>query len=204
MNQTDRTQERLLDAGRKLFAENGFEAASVRAITHAAAANLGAITYHFGSKALLYEAVLELLFGGLAERVTAVAARPDSAVARLGAIVDCYFDFFQEHPEAPRLMLHHLAGGGPPPRAAVRQVRRVMQAILGVVRDGQARGDLRAVEPLLAVFTLVSQTVWFAVARPMIATVSGAPAQHPQFADVMRHHISDVVSRTLAPEQGSR
>ena len=79
MKHTDGTRARLLDAARNLFAENGFDGASVRAITHAAHANLGAITYHFGSKWQLYVAVLEQLFGGLADQVTATAALPRTA-----------------------------------------------------------------------------------------------------------------------------
>jgi len=43
------TPEALIAAGRALFTERGYDAASVRAITAAAGVNLGAITYHFGS-----------------------------------------------------------------------------------------------------------------------------------------------------------
>jgi AcrR family transcriptional regulator len=39
-----------MNAAERLFSELGVEATSVRAITHAANANLGAINYHFGSK----------------------------------------------------------------------------------------------------------------------------------------------------------
>ena len=44
------TREALLNAAERLFSELGVEATSVRAITKAANANLGAINYHFGSK----------------------------------------------------------------------------------------------------------------------------------------------------------
>ena len=110
-----------------------------------------------------------------------------------------YFGFFGEHPDAPRLIVHHLSSGDPPPEAAVRHFRRALEAIIGVVRDGQARGEIRAVEPLLAAFTLVSKTVWFAVARRTIATVSGVPMDRPELAQVVERHIIDVVTRVLHP-----
>jgi AcrR family transcriptional regulator len=44
------TRVALLDAAERLFAESGVEGTSVRAITKAAGANLGAINYHFGTK----------------------------------------------------------------------------------------------------------------------------------------------------------
>lgn len=51
------TKERILDAAEALFAEQGFAHASMRSITSAAAVNLAAVNYHFGSKEGLIKAV---------------------------------------------------------------------------------------------------------------------------------------------------
>ena len=52
------TKGRILDAAEALFMEHGFEATSLRLITAAAAVNLAAVNYHFGSKEELFQAVL--------------------------------------------------------------------------------------------------------------------------------------------------
>jgi len=44
------TQDRLLNAAEKLFAEHGISETSLRAITTEAQANLAAVNYHFHSK----------------------------------------------------------------------------------------------------------------------------------------------------------
>src|SRR5688500_5557265 len=54
----DATPDRLLDAAERIFAEQGIEAASVRAITTAAGANIAAVHYHFGSKHDLVQALV--------------------------------------------------------------------------------------------------------------------------------------------------
>jgi AcrR family transcriptional regulator len=51
------TRESLLDAAESLFSEHGIQAASLRAITQQAGANLAAVHYHFGSKEGLVRAV---------------------------------------------------------------------------------------------------------------------------------------------------
>ena len=51
------TKDRILDAAEALFMEHGFEATSLRAITAAAAVNLAAVNYDFGSKEELFQAV---------------------------------------------------------------------------------------------------------------------------------------------------
>lgn len=52
------TKDRILDAAEGLFMEHGFEGTSLRQITAAAAVNLAAVNYHFGSKEELFQAVL--------------------------------------------------------------------------------------------------------------------------------------------------
>jgi AcrR family transcriptional regulator len=52
------TKTRILDAAERIFAKDGFDAASLRAITTAASVNLAAVNYHFHSKEALFSAVV--------------------------------------------------------------------------------------------------------------------------------------------------
>ena len=53
------TRKKILRAAEKLFAENGFEATSLRMITAAAGVNLAAVNYHFHTKDDLIRSVFE-------------------------------------------------------------------------------------------------------------------------------------------------
>ena len=200
----DDTKDRLISAARRLFADHGFHRASVRAITRAAHANLGAVTYHFGSKERLRLEVLARMARGLADRVSAAAAAPSAAAARLGAVVHAFFEFFQDDPDAPRIMLQVLAGGGAPPAPILAQQRRVLEAITGIVRAGVAAGELRALEPPFVAFSIFSQCVWFAVIRPQFGVISGLPLAPAELTAALERHITDIVTRALAPELGTR
>lgn len=52
------TQNKILDAAERLFAERGFADTSLRLITSEADVNLASVNYHFGSKKALIKAVL--------------------------------------------------------------------------------------------------------------------------------------------------
>jgi AcrR family transcriptional regulator len=67
------TRERLLDTAERLFAERGFAGTSVRHITDAAGANLGAINYYFRSKENLYAEVFARHAAILRDPVVAAA-----------------------------------------------------------------------------------------------------------------------------------
>ncbi|MGH8245718.1 MAG: TetR/AcrR family transcriptional regulator [Gammaproteobacteria bacterium] len=60
-----KSPERILDAAEKLFAEKGYDAASLRAITSEARVNLAAVNYHFRSKEALLQAVFARRLGPL-------------------------------------------------------------------------------------------------------------------------------------------
>jgi AcrR family transcriptional regulator len=75
------TKDRILDTAERLFAERGLEATSIRDITMAAAVNLGAINYHFGTKQKLIEAVFNRRIEPLNQRRL---ARLDEAERKSG------------------------------------------------------------------------------------------------------------------------
>lgn len=54
----DGTKSRILDAAGAVFAEHGFDRATIREISSQAEVNLAAVNYHFGDKERLYKAVI--------------------------------------------------------------------------------------------------------------------------------------------------
>ena len=74
MNSSVSTKDRILGAAELLFAQRGFEGASLRQLTTNAGVNLAAVNYHFGSKEKLVEEVFRRRLDALNEsRLTALA-----------------------------------------------------------------------------------------------------------------------------------
>ncbi|HEX2160463.1 MAG TPA: TetR/AcrR family transcriptional regulator [Thermoleophilaceae bacterium] len=96
--------ERVLAAGRELFAERGYHATSIADIGERAGIAKSVLYHHFGSKAQLYEAIVEAETRDLIERVRdAVPTRPGASRLRPG--VEAYLGFLAERPAAWRLLL---------------------------------------------------------------------------------------------------
>ncbi len=78
------TKDRILGAAEVLFAQRGFEAASLRQLTQAAGVNLAAVNYHFGSKDRLVEEVfrrrLDLLNAQRLAALARVVGLPDTTL----------------------------------------------------------------------------------------------------------------------------
>lgn len=167
------TRERLLEAAWRCVTEAGLEGATSRAITAGAAANLGAITYHFGSKEdLIAEAAAEAI-----ERLVtpALAALQDESVdpatrllQSLGRLQEAYTRSAADAPAYLEVLLHaRRAGTGD--RLTMR-LGRVRTAVAGQLVALQAQGVVPAwvdPEPMAALLLAVAEGVVLqAVADP--------------------------------------
>jgi AcrR family transcriptional regulator len=105
----DTTRDRLLDAAERLFAQHGYQATTMRAVTTEAAANIAAVNYHFGSKQGLLEAVVHRALGPVVEerrsRLDALEAVGDPSVeAIVDAIIAPLIERVGAEPEGSRVI----------------------------------------------------------------------------------------------------
>jgi AcrR family transcriptional regulator len=90
-----RTTERLLDAAERLFGEHGYDGVGLRQLADEAKVNLGAATYHFGSKQKLYvETFMRRLRLAIEEQLRLLADAEKQMQGRavsVERIVECMF-----------------------------------------------------------------------------------------------------------------
>ena len=104
MNSSASTKERILAAAEVLFAQRGFDGASLRQLTAAAGVNLAAVNYHFGSKDKLVEQVFR-------RRLDALNASRLAALSRIAGGADTTVEDVLEAYIRPALDLSHDGSG---------------------------------------------------------------------------------------------
>jgi AcrR family transcriptional regulator len=113
---TPATAERLLDTAERLFAEHGYDGVGMRALADEAGVNLGATTYHYGSKEKLYiETFMRRFHPTNVERVELLRQAEAAAKGKpvsVEKIVDCMlrppFMTVLAHPYFPALLARNL------------------------------------------------------------------------------------------------
>jgi AcrR family transcriptional regulator len=89
------TKDRILDSAEILFAQNGFSATSLRAITDHADVNLASVNYHFQSKDALVQAVLMRRLNPVNQRrmelLNAILQRFPASPPPLEEILDAFY-----------------------------------------------------------------------------------------------------------------
>ena len=106
-----------------------------------------ALFRHFRSRDDLLLAALDHAHAGLGDLVDGVLRRAAEPIARLEHLAEGLLAYAAAHPGVPRLLFSDVgpASGGPQLRAALRLLVATQRAVTAtLVRDGQARGELRA------------------------------------------------------------
>jgi AcrR family transcriptional regulator len=195
------TRDALLLAGREAFARAGFDGATIRDITGKADANLGAVTYHFGSKRALYAAVLAEALEPVRRRVQEAAAASGDPIDRIEAAVRAFFEHLRASPEMPRLMLQEVSAGRPPPQAVADIMRATLTLLADLVRMGQKDGSIRSGDPILMSLCTIAQPVYLTLVRPLAEAVFDVHyAAGPARERVIDHVLAFVRAGLLARE----
>lgn len=198
------TRAALLDAAKSVFARNGFDGASIRAITSEAGANLGAVTYHFGSKRELYAEVLRHGLTPLVDRVGEAAAAEGAPLERLSRVVKVFFDHLATHADVPRLLLQEVSAGRKPPPEVVSILQRNAAYVQGIIAEGWEDGTIRRSHPLFSALGVAALPIYMTVMAPLIREVAGVDLLDPATRAQAAEHVQTFVRNGLAEPQEVR
>ena len=99
-------QIQILEIAENLFAEKGFEGASVRDIAENAGINIAMISYYFGSKEKLLEALFAYRFEDAAQKLEKLLQNKAlSSMQKMEAMIDYYIDKFLQQRNFHKIMM---------------------------------------------------------------------------------------------------
>jgi TetR/AcrR family transcriptional regulator, regulator of cefoperazone and chloramphenicol sensitivity len=165
------TREKLVEAAGQVFAEVGFEAATVREICSRAGTNGAAVNYHFGDKLGLYTEVLRSSIFALAAAGDGRMAHSSDASAAFRMLIYEWFERMREGGRPAwfaRIMAHEMAQ----PTPALDLVTEAMGANYLWFRTlvgkliGRSADDPRT---RMCVHSVVGQVVHYMRSRPMLS-----------------------------------
>jgi TetR/AcrR family transcriptional regulator, regulator of cefoperazone and chloramphenicol sensitivity len=168
----EKTRDKILDAAGEVFAEHGFEGATIRAITERAGANVAAVNYHFRDKSELYSRVVLDACSVRAAWRDAVADAPNSPQARLRSLI-CHFLRLLLDPERPAWKRRLMAREMSDPTEALdllveKNIRPFREEFLMPVLNELAGGRCTQRQLGLLSASVMSQCLYYLQCQPMI------------------------------------
>jgi AcrR family transcriptional regulator len=189
------TRSKLLDAAGQVFAECGFQAATVREICSRAGVNIALVNYHFGDKLELYTEVLRHSVGasgkGIINKAIGSSAPPEEAFRELihaMLLRVCRADRPGWH---FRLMMHEFAQPTPAMASVIDETMRPvydrLRELIGSMLDLPRGHD----QVRLATHSVIAQVVHYSNARHVVSRVWPELELNPERIAQIATHIAD-------------
>lgn len=201
-----------MQAAIEVFAERGFEAATVREICQKADANVAAVNYHFGDKKSLYTTIFDEAFASLREYRTQFLPRTDPAEKRLATYIRSFFEELYYCEEGDRHAVHIAA-------IYLMEIARPTEVLDRIVRDyiaedAEELGDIissllgSGVDPMTQLNcaeSVVGQVLYYYHAQPLIQRLHpGLPPVEARMEELIDHVVrfSLAAIRSFRCEEG--
>ncbi|MEI7683528.1 MAG: CerR family C-terminal domain-containing protein [Planctomycetota bacterium] len=196
MNSPDDTRSRLLESAGQVFADKGFETATVREICRGAEVhNIAAINYYFGDKENLYQQAVRVAFKGSVEPME-VPQWPEgtSPAVKLRQFIRGFATELigdQRKPWHFQLMSRELAQPTSGCVAFVRDFARPhFEALKSILREALPE-DVSGERVNLTALSIIGQVIHHRCARTIIVQMVGDEEARGYTAERLAEHIAD-------------
>lgn len=188
----DGCRERILDAAQKLFCEKGFVTTSTRTIAAAADCNIAQISYYFGSK----EGLLEAVGLNVAEKVSRELDSLQKLDLPPEQQLEHFIDFVTNHVQQNRefvllLLKSFLAEGRSPPKKIQQQIHKNIVSVVRLFSNLQNNSAVKKdLVPELAATALMSMVMFHNVLGPLLDSI--AKQAHPALSTNVNKTIKSI------------
>jgi AcrR family transcriptional regulator len=155
-------QVQIMETAEMLFAEKGFNGTSVRDIAEKANVNLAMISYYFGSKDKLLEALFSYRGEHLKLKIENIILDKESTVTeKINTLIDHYIDKIMQQQCFSRIMAREqvLNHTGITAQLIFQMKKRNQELISKLIHEGQRKGEFKKnIDIPLMMATLVGTT----------------------------------------------
>src|ERR1017187_4778265 len=150
-------REQLLEAAEELFAEHGYEGTSTRMLAKKAGVNVAMVSYYFGSKEKLFEALVEDRAGILREKLLEIQDDKISPVKKIEMVIDYYVDKIFSNRRFHLILhremtLHQRSGLN---EAILNILLKNRQEVAKIIKDGQKKKVFKDVDVELTIKSII-------------------------------------------------
>jgi TetR/AcrR family transcriptional regulator len=190
----------ILAAALAEFAGHGLAGARMDSIASAAGVNKALLYYYFRSKDELYEAVLDEFIQRLQARIERALDTGATAGERILLYARAHFDSVSESRYYARLFQGEMSAGREDSphlsRIVERYIRPISLRVFGVLQQGIAAGEFRAIDPAQFATTMAATIVSYFVS-PVVRRLRSGDLYAPEAIKQRRAAVLDFIAAAL-------
>lgn len=204
----DETRGRVLAAAGPIFAEKGFDAATVREICDAASVNVASINYHFGDKKSLYLETVQLAHQLRVKQVPHPIVAADAPIElKLRKFVTTLLSRMigvNAQPWQSRLMMREVIHPTEACRPMVEDYFRPQLEQLEGILSEALPAELPAHRLRHYAFSVIGQCLFYRVSQEVVELLTGPDERRHYRVEILADHITNFTLLAIGVSDGSR
>ena len=185
----------ILSAAEKVFARTGFGGATMAAIAETSGLPKANLHYYFGSKDVLYRAVLARILNDWLVPTQGITARAEPRAA-LEQYIRAKMDLSAQRPDGSKVFANELLHGAPVVKGLLAtELSQLVREKAAVVQAWMDAGRMAPVDPVHLFFSIWAMTQTYADFDVQVCAVLDREALTPQDHDRATEHVVSLVLR---------
>ena len=172
------SEERILEAAKKVFHHKGFDGARMQEIADEAGVNKSLVHYYYRNKDNIFQAVFEDAFSKLISRLNEIFFSELPFSAKIETFIDYYVTFLSQNAYLPLFILNGLY-------EKPDQIRKIMgknqlspDRLMDQIRK-QVKEEMNIdINPMHIYINVLALSIFPVIAKPLIQTIFGFSKEH--------------------------
>ncbi len=197
------TEQRILDAAKRVFFQKGMAGARMQDIADEAGINKALLHYYFRSKENLHEVIFQQAFGQMMPRVAGIFGADTVFEEKLRAFIDVYISMALANPFLPMFVLGEMHSGADSivkKHFLANMQQLPFDKVRQDIKDAAKRGEIIPIEPLQLMLNVMALCLFPFIARPLFQTINQIPdVQYEKLLKARKKEVADFIIRSIRP-----
>ena len=169
------TEERILDAARKVFTRKGFAAARMEDIAKEADMNRALLHYYFRSKQKMFEVIFEENLKHFFGNFLKILTTEEELEIKIRKLVEAEIDMLLQNQYLPLFMLNEMNRNPEMIKDRLFQIpqKQFIPEFIKQVEKEITKGTIKKVAPMHLLINIISLCIFPFAGKPMMMTITG-------------------------------
>jgi TetR/AcrR family transcriptional regulator len=172
-NLNSTTEERILEAAKKVFHCKGYDGARMQEIADEAGVNKSLVHYYYRNKDNIFQAVFEDAFTKLISRLNEIFSSELAFTAKIETFIGYYVTFLSQNSYLPLFILNGLYEKPEQLKKLLEKSQLSPERLMDRIRQQEKEELNLEIDPLHVYINILALSIFPVVARPLIQTIFG-------------------------------
>lgn len=171
MNDGKNTEEKIVEAARKVFLEKGMDGTRMQEIANEAKINKSLLHYYYRSKEKLFNAVFAFAFKKFLPSIENIIESDVSIFNKIEILTDRYISLLMKNPFVPMFILREMNRSPDRLYGLIKNTGINPQNFIQQLSEEIEKGNIINIEPVQLITNILSLCVFPVAARPLLKRV---------------------------------